>query len=64
LEAELGIKLFARTKRGIKTDSEGEELLNYAGKSWKAAIQWIQCARKLQYKKTGVLRLGYIGNGI
>lgn len=60
LEEELGVRLFERTPRGMRTTPDGEALLPRAQEALAAAAGLLQHARGLQGELGGSIRIGTI----
>jgi DNA-binding transcriptional LysR family regulator len=61
LEAELGAKLFARTRRVVSLTAAGKTLLNDTSLMFERLDQTIRRVRRAAAGQVGELRLGYIG---
>ncbi len=61
LEAELGVELFARTRRSVALTSAGRVLLGETGLMFERLDQAVRRVRRAATGESGELRLGYIG---
>ena len=61
LETELGVELFARTRRSVALTSAGRVLLGETGLMFELLDQAVRRVRRAATGESGELRLGYIG---